>query len=269
MDYINVIIFGAIQGLTEFLPVSSSGHLVILHKLISIPVSNELTFDIILHSATLIAVIYFFRRDIWELLRAWLNTFVGKKSDYGRVAWLIILGTIPAGIAGFFFDDVIESVLRSPLVVVFMLIFVGILFIVAEKYSNQKADFKNINWKQALIIGFSQALALIPGTSRSGITIIAGMSTDLKREEAIRFSFLLSIPIILGAVIKKVPDILETGMIQGELMLILTSFISTLIFGILAIKYFLIFAKKYSLKYFAYYRFCLAIALLLYIFFID
>lgn len=265
MNYINAIIFGAIQGLTEFLPVSSSGHLVILHKFLSIPVSNDLIFDVILHFATLLAVLYFFRTDIWQLFLAWLGTFKKEKSDYGRVAWLIILGTIPAGFFGYFFDDIIENTLRSPMVVVFMLVLVGVLFLVAEKFAKQRLELKDVGLKQALWIGFAQSLALIPGTSRSGITIIAGMFTNLKREEAIRFSFLLSIPIITGAVIKKAPEVLTNTMEPGELGVIIVAFVSALVFGILTIKYFLSFAKKYSLNFFAYYRFVLAFLLFIYI----
>lgn len=269
MNYINAIIFGVIQGITEFLPVSSSGHLVILHNFISIPVGNELVFDIILHFATLIAVVFFFRRDIWELIVGWLKTLRGERNDYGRVAWLIVLGTIPAGLAGYFLDDYIETVLRSPFVVAFMLIAVGILFIIVEKYSRQIGELRKINWKQAFLIGLAQMIALIPGTSRSGITIIAGMGTDLKREEAVRFSFLLSIPLILGAVIKKAPDVFGARMGEGELVIIVLSFLAALISGVLAIKFFLSFAKKYSLKFFAYYRFLLASLLLLYLFFFQ
>lgn len=266
MNYINAIIFGAIQGLTEFLPVSSSGHLVILHEFISIPLENELIFDVILHAATLLAVLYFFRSDIWKLLLAWLATFKKQNSDYGRVAWLILLGTIPAGVIGYFFDDIIENTLRSPFVVVVMLVVVGIFFIVAEKVAKQSLDLRNVRLKQALWIGCAQALALIPGTSRSGITIIAGLFTNLKREEAIRFSFLLSIPVIAGAVIKKAPGFLNNTMEPGELGVVLIAFLSALFFGILTIKYFLSFARKYSLNFFAYYRFLLAFLLSLYLF---
>lgn len=266
MDYFKAIIFGAIQGITEFLPVSSSGHLVILHKYINLPMVNEMAFDVMLHFGTLLAILIFFRKDVWSLIIGWLKTFRGEKNDYGRLAWLIALGTIPAGLIGLFFEDMVESVLRSPLVVAFMLVLVGVVFIIIEKYSKQTGELMNLSWKKSLLIGFGQALALIPGTSRSGITIIAGMSTDLKREEAVRFSFFLSIPIILGAVIKKAPEILEANMSQGETMILVTAFASTLFFGILTIKYFLLFVKKYSLKFFAYYRFALAAVLLLYIF---
>jgi undecaprenyl-diphosphatase len=266
MNYINAIIFGAIQGLTEFLPVSSSGHLVILHEFLVIPISNELVFDVLLHFATLLAVLCFFRKDIWTLFLAWLQTFRKRGGDYGRVAWLILLGTIPAGFFGFFFEDIIENSLRSPLVVVFMLVAVGVLFLFVEKFAVQRKELKEVSFKQALVVGFAQALALIPGTSRSGITIIAGMFTNLKREEAVRFSFLLSIPVITGAVLTKVSDLFSNNMETGELGVVLVAFFSALIFGILTIKYFLIFAKKYSLKLFAYYRFVLAFLLSCYLF---
>ena len=157
MDYLNAIIFGAIQGITEFLPVSSSGHLVILHKFIDLPLVNELAFDVMLHFGTLLAILIFFRKDVWSLIIGWLKTFRGEKNDYGRLAWLIALGTIPAGLIGFFFEDMVESVLRSPLVVVFMLVLIGMVFIVIEKIGKQTGELLNLGWKKALIIGSGQA----------------------------------------------------------------------------------------------------------------
>ncbi len=265
MDYINAIIFGIVQGLTEFLPISSSGHLVIIHKLINLPINNELAFDVVLHLATLIAVLLFFKKDIWLLLKSWLKSFKGEKDDLSKISWLIILGTIPAAIAGYFLDDLVESKFRSPLVVAIMLIVVGILFIIIEKYSKKIQDMNNLNWRKSLVIGIAQAIALIPGTSRSGITIIAGLWSGLKREVAIKFSFLLSIPIILGAVIKKIPQI-NSGFSGDEFGILLVAFIFSFTTGFFTIKYFLRFAKTHTLNIFAIYRFILAGILLLCIF---
>ena len=259
MDYLNAIIFGIIQGITEFLPVSSSGHLVVLHEFINIPIGDELIFDVILHLATLFAVIYFFRKDIVKLIKSWVKSFSGKVDNNGRLSWFIILATIPAALAGFFAEDVIENVFRDAGVVVAMLIIVGLLFVVIEKISKKLEDLDSLNWKKSLVIGLAQAVSLIPGTSRSGITIIAGLGYGLKREAAIKFSFLLSIPIIAGASIKKIPDILGITLSSNELSILIIAFCAAFVTGILAIRFFLQFAQKFSLNSFAYYRFLLAI----------
>ncbi len=259
MDYIYAIIFGIIQGVTEFLPISSSGHLVILHKFIDLPVKNELAFDVVLHLATLLAVVWFFREDISRLLKSWLKSFTGCRDEFSKLSWLLILATVPAGLAGWLFGDVVEFVLRSPMVVAVMLIVIAALFIVFEKISRKTDELKNLNWKKSLIIGFAQAIALIPGTSRSGITIIAGLAANLKREAAVRFSFLLSIPIIFGASAAKIPQIFRADFIKDELTILVAAFFASFISGLVAIKYFLKFAKRHSLNVFAAYRIALAI----------
>jgi len=262
MDYINGIIFGVIQGITEFLPISSSGHLVILHKFINLPIQDELVFDVFLHLATFLAVIWFFRKDVFLLLNSWIKSFSGKKDEFSKLAWFIILASIPAGLAGYFFENIIESKFRSLETVAFMLVFVGILFILLEKISKKTYNLDKLNWKKSLIIGIAQAVALIPGTSRSGITIIAGLGVGLKREQAIRFSFLMSAPIILGAAIKKIPQISWCSLSGSEISILFIAFFASFISGILVIKYFLKFAKNHSLNVFAYYRFILAIAII-------
>jgi len=267
MEFIKAIIFGAVQGVTEFLPVSSSGHLVILHEFFSFSNVDELAFDVMLHFATLLATLYYFRQDVLRLIVGFFRYLKGEKNDQGRLAWLIIFGSIPAVVFALLFDAWIETSLRSPLVVILMLVLVGSLFLIIERKGRQLIVMDNLNWKKSLLIGFGQALALIPGTSRSGITIIAGMSADLKREEAVRFSFLLSLPIVFGAAIKKAPEVLGADLSQGAWLVMGTAFLSALIFGVLAIKFFLVFVKKFKLDFFAYYRFALA-ALLLFYFFI-
>ena len=266
LNYLYSAIFGIIQGITEFLPISSSGHLVILHNFISLPIKNELVFDIILHAGSLLAVIYFFRKDIKALFVSCFKSFTGENDSLSRLSWIIILGTIPAAAAGFFFDDYIENFFRSVLVVAIMLILVGILFIFFEKYSRQNRDYKNIGWREALIIGLAQAIALIPGTSRSGITIIAGLGVNLKREAAVRFSFLLSIPIILGAVSSKLPSVVSGNLTSEETLILIIGFIFSYMASFFTIKYFLRFVKRHSLNIFALYRFILAAVILVYFF---
>jgi undecaprenyl-diphosphatase len=271
MIYLLVIIFGVVQGVTEFLPISSSGHLILLHHFFAIPVQNELAFDIFLHLSTLLAVIYCFYKDIWRLARSFVLSFFGQKDEYSRTAWLIIFATIPAALAGVFLDDIIETKLHDAgglevAVVAVMLILVAILFILVEKREKGNKDYTGLKPKEAMLIGTAQALALIPGTSRSGITIIAGLLGGLKREEALRFSFLLSIPIILGASIKKVPLLFEAGLGANDYSIMGVAFISSFLAGVLAIKFFLGFARDKSLIPFAYYRIGLAFVLLLYLF---
>lgn len=263
MDYINAIIFGIIQGITEFLPISSSGHLVVLHNLIGLPVVDILTFDVALHFATLLAVVWFFRNDILKLLKSWFKSFAGHRDEFSKLSWLIILATIPAGLAGWYFEEIVEHTFRSINVVVVMLIIGGVLLLVVEKISRKIDDLKNLNWGKSLIIGLAQAIALIPGTSRSGITIIAGLAAGLKRQAAVRFSFLMSVPIIFGASIRKAPQLFGADLANSELIVLIIAFISSFISGFLAIKYFLRFAQNHSLNVFAVYRFALAAVIII------
>lgn len=264
MDYLSVIIFGVVQGITEFLPVSSSGHLVILHELLSLPFENDLAFDVALHFATLLAVLYFFRRDVVQLAVGFLSSLRGQKTEMSRLSWLLIMGAVPAAILGFLFDDLIEQRFRSLWIVITMLIVVALLFILVEKKGRFSQEYVNIKWPQALFIGLAQALALIPGTSRSGITIITGLAVGLKREAAIRFSFLLSIPIVAGAAIVKIPDILAEKLSLSEWSLILVAFLSALFSGVFAIRFLINFARSHTLIPFAVYRIILALILILY-----
>ncbi len=263
MDYLNAIIFGIVQGITEFLPISSSGHLIVLHNFLDIPIKNELNFDVILHLASLIAVVGYFYNDILKLINGFFD-FKNKGQSF-RLSWFIIIATIPAAVFGFFLEDLIETVLRSLWVVVVMLIFIGILFIFAEKLSKNNKNLASLNCKKSILIGLAQALALIPGTSRSGVTIIAGMFLGLKKIDAIRLSFLMSIPIIAGANIIKLPQIIQSALTLNEIIILIIACIATFASSILTIKYFLKFAQVCSFAFFAYYRFILAFILMAFI----
>ena len=265
LDILKSIIFGVVQGVAEFLPISSSGHLVILHRIISLPVNNDLAFDVALHLATLLAVGYYFRRDIFELAVAWFKSLGGKSSELSRLAWLIVLATIPAAIAGELLDSWIETKFRSTLLVALMLALVGGLLLVAERVKRPRIKGLNINRSQALAIGAAQALALVPGTSRSGITIIAGLFLGLERQMAVKFSFLLSIPIILGAALTKLPSLLSVSAGSGESLILGASFISAAVSGFFAIKYLMAWSSHRGLEIFAYYRFALAVVLIVYL----
>lgn len=265
VNYWLSLIFGAVQGLTEFWPVSSSGHLLIMHELFHFEIIDSLSFDVALHLGTLLALLVFFWSDVIKYLKAFGRSFMNfnpKRDLDQRLAWLLILATIPAGLIGLFLENIIESMLRNLWWVAGALIIVAVIFLVLEKIAKQSKDMAELNWWQALLIGLAQAIALIPGVSRSGITIIAGMALKLKRETAARFSFLLSIPIVFGAGLKKIYDVGQVGLSGEEGMIFMIGLVSAAVIGYLAVKYLLRFLTNHSLNYFAYYRLALGLALI-------
>ncbi|MFW0862242.1 MAG: undecaprenyl-diphosphate phosphatase [Candidatus Komeilibacteria bacterium] len=262
MNTLYIIISGIIQALTEFLPISSSGHLVIWHNIISSPV-NALDLDIILHLGSVLALIVFFRKDIIKILKEWFISFSGKVTAYSRLGWLLILSTIPAGLVGFFAEDIITNIFRSMYWVIAMLIIVSFIFIIVEKKIKTNNDVFTIGIKEAIYIGLAQCLALIPGTSRSGITIVTGMLCKLKRAEAARYSFLLAIPIILGASIRGLMMIASQGTTSSSMIMLGTGLFISFIFSFFVIKFLLQFLNNHSLKVFAYYRLALALVLII------
>ena len=196
MSTLEVVILAIIQGLTEFLPISSSAHLILPSAILGWQ-DQGLAFDVAVHVGTLLAVMLYFRRDIGLLTVGWVQSLGGKHSTDSKLAWWVILATIPAGLAGLFGADFIETFLRSPYVIAITTIVFGLLLWFADAKAKQIHTMEVLGWKQALLIGLAQALALIPGTSRSGITMTAGLLLGLDRISAARFSFLLSIPIIV------------------------------------------------------------------------
>ncbi len=259
MDVLIAIIYGAVQGITEFLPVSSSGHLVLLHNYLPLPINQEFAFDVVLHFATFVAVFWYFRLDLWKLLVG-LSVGISRRShnQSSKMVLFIFLATLPAALVGFFFGDYIEGVFRQPLVVAIMLVLVGLLFIWSEKIAKQIFDLENLTSGKSFWIGIAQAIALIPGTSRSGISVVAGLLVGLKRTAAIRFSFLISLPVIFGAFILRVGDLFNSTFSLVELNILLTAFLSATISGFFAIKFLLRFSQNNNLNVFAYYRFLLA-----------
>lgn len=258
MNYLLAIVYGVVQGLTEFFPVSSSGHLLLLHQFLPLPTANELAFDTILHFATLIALVAVFWQDVLELIAGWFKSLKGEKNESGSLAWMILLATIPAGLAGALLNDWIDINLRSPLLVALMLAIVAGFFFWVEAKAKQDQEIKDVKYPKAVFIGFAQALALIPGTSRSGITIVAGMTGGLTRKAAAKFSFLLSMPIIAAAAIKQAPKLLNSSMSRSDLILLSFAFVSAMVASFWAIKFFLKLTEKTSLKVFAWYRLLLA-----------
>jgi undecaprenyl-diphosphatase len=199
MDLIQIIVLALVQGFTEFLPISSSAHLILVPALTGWQ-DQGLAFDVAVHVGTLLAVVSYFRQEIVSMFFAWIDSLKTRSlTPDGRLAWAVLLGTIPAGLAGLLLKDYIEIELRSPLVIATATIGFGLLLWCADvKGKRQRGEYQ-VTWKDVLVIGISQALALIPGTSRSGATMTAGLLMGLTREASARFSFLLSIPLIFLA----------------------------------------------------------------------
>lgn len=265
MDSIIAIIFGIVQGLTEFIPVSSSGHLLILHQIFpGFVVTDELAFDVALHVGTLLALFIYFWNDILRYLKAGftsLPALISKKqlNQDQKLSWLIIVAIIPAGLAGFLFENFIEATFRSTGVVIAMLIIVAVLFILVERMSTKNTtSLEKLTWKSALFIGVAQVLALVPGTSRSGITMIAGMVAGLHREQSARFSFLISIPLVAGAGLKKLVDLVTVGLETSAIPVLLIGVISAAVVGYIAIAGLLKYLSNNSLIPFAVYRITVA-----------
>lgn len=256
MQIIQAIILGIVQGITEFIPVSSDGHLIIARNILNFK-DQGLAFDIILHLATLIAVIIYFKKDLLDILRN-----INKKSS---LFWQIIIGTIPAIIIGFLIKNLIENYFRSISWTAVFLIVNGLFFIIAEKIAKQQKEIKEISWKDSLWIGLAQAAALLPGISRSGSTISTGLIRKFKRTDAAKFSFLLSTLAIIGASSFAALDLFENKtQINGNFYEIIFGFLAALISGYFAIKFLLNFFKKHTLLPFAIYIICLGTAIIIY-----
>ncbi|MBW2466763.1 MAG: undecaprenyl-diphosphatase UppP [Deltaproteobacteria bacterium] len=259
MNYFSAIFLGLLQGVTEFLPISSSGHLVIAELLLGIEEAS-LAFDVALHLGTLLGVFVYFRRDLFMIFTALLNPQeLGEKAGPQRLlAFYICLGTIPAVLAGYLLKDAVETVFRSPSYIAASLAGAGLLLLWADKAGKHARAMKSLGWGDAALIGLFQAFALMPGVSRSGITMTAGLIRGFNRMSAARFSFLLSIPVIFGAGIYNLPDIVRQGSEPGLFGFYLTGFIAAAVSGYLVIAFLLRFIQTHSFAIFAYYRFLLA-----------
>lgn len=195
MSTFEAMILALIQGLTEFLPISSSAHLILPSQLLGFA-DQGLAFDVAVHAGSLLAVMHFFRHQLWELTGAFFNTLKGKRSPEGVLAWSLVVATIPAGIFGLTFSGLIEEHLRSSWVIAVTTLIYAPLLLWADRTSSETRNEYSITWKTALMLGLAQALALIPGTSRSGITITAALMLGFTRQAAARYSFLMSVPVI-------------------------------------------------------------------------
>ncbi len=251
MTLLQAAILGLAQGLGEFLPISSSAHLVLVPWLFGWT-DPGLTFDVALHIGTLLAVVIYFRKDWWHLIT---RGFTDVRSAEGRLFWYLVAASVPGAIGGFLLEKKAETVFRSPILIAMMLILMGVLLYWADRRSAKNIELKNITFETSILIGISQALAIIPGVSRSGITMTTGLLMGVTRQGAARFSFLLSTPIILGAAVVKLPHVISnSSMINVNFTIgILVSGIT----GIASIGFLLRYIQTKDFLPFVWYRFVL------------
>jgi len=265
MNNFHALVLGALQGLTEVLPISSSAHLIIIPKLSGWPESG-LTFDVALHLGTLVALSLYFWRDILDMSYNFIGSISGKglHTAGNRLPWFIIVATVPAAIVGKTLEEPIEQIFRhSPTMICSFLIIFGLILAFADTTGTKRWKLDRITLKSAIIIGLAQCLALIPGVSRSGITITAALMLGYNRETSARFSFLLSLPIVFGAAILKVGHLLKTGIPAGEMTPLLIGVASSAVFGYLSIVFLLKLVQRYSLYPFVWYRLAAGLVFLL------
>ena len=260
MSIIDAILLGLIQGLTEFIPVSSSGHLVLAHSVLGVT-QNSLVFDLALHLGTLLSLLIFFNKELIVLTKSLV-----VKSEKTRLAWFLALATLPAVIAGVLLESLAESSFRSPRLVAITLIIAASIMFLAERLMQRRkhlTKLSDVSLKQTIVIGLAQAIALVPGVSRSGSTITTGLLMGLDRVSATRFSFLLGIPITAGAILKVLVSESSFSTISSEAGVFAVGIISAFLSGIFAINFLLKFLAKHSLDIFAYYRVALGVIVLL------
>jgi undecaprenyl-diphosphatase len=274
MDLFQALVLGVVQGLTEFIPVSSSAHLIIVPWVLGWH-DPGLAFGVALHLGTLLAVLTYFWRDWLDILSGFFASLADRslgRTLNRRLSWLIIVGCIPGAVVGAIGDELIESLFHSPneahrtgamLAIAALLAMLGALLWLAERLARHQRTLSQIRFGDAIVIGLAQALALLPGVSRSGSTITAGLALGLRRETAARFSFLLATPIIAGAGLKKAYDVLQAGFPAAERLPFLVGFLAAAVVGYLCIAFLLRYLQRNSVNVFVYYRWLLAIGIVL------
>ncbi len=276
---LEAIILGIVQGATEFIPISSSAHLIIVPWLFgwNDPALTSLPFDVALHLGTLLAVLAFFWKDWWCLLRAGIASIVERRIGNDpdrRLAWFIVIGTIPGAIFGALAESKIDALFHQPnqpvapaaiIVIAVFMAGLGLLLYLADRLARHLVNMQGLTLKQVILIGLAQAFAIIPGVSRSGSTITAGLALGLKRDTAAKFSFLLSAPVIAGAGLKSVYEIIQgaqSGAIaQNELILFPVGFAAAAIVGYLCIRFLLNYLQRRNVNIFVIYRIALAVVI--------
>lgn len=268
MDILQAIIIGLVQGLTEFLPVSSSAHLIFVQQALGLT-DVPLAFDVLLHVGTLVAVFIYFYNDIIQMIKGFFLSLIDlkegkfmseiKRDPYKKLAWLTIIATIPIGVVGLLFNDFVEELFGGLTVPAFLLLITGCLLYFSQRMNSGKINVQNISTKEALVMGCGQALAILPGLSRSGTTIASGLFVGLDKEFAAKFSFILSIPAILGAAVVQLKDLSGANI---ELSAYVAGFIVAVISGYIAISFLLKLVRERSLDIFAFYCWIVGIVIL-------
>jgi undecaprenyl-diphosphatase len=261
MDTLHIVVLALVQGLTEFLPISSEAHLILV-PVVTHWQDQGLAFDVGINIGTLSAVVIYFRKELMAMIRDWLVSFSGKHTSDSRLAWMVGIGTIPVGLAGLLSRDFVAEHLRSPLVIATTSIVFGLLLWFSDARGKRMRDEYSLSWKDVLLIGVAQAFALIPGTSRSGVTITAALLLGLNRQGAARFSFLLSIPVIALAGGLEMLDYLQVASITDLNDVLLGALISG-VSAYACIHYFLNLLERVGMMPFVIYRLVLGAVLLL------
>ena len=270
MTILQAIILGIVQGLTEFLPISSSGHLILVpwlfnwHFLLDNPDLNK-TFDVALHLGTFVAVLIYFWREVGRLITAWVRS-IGRRSlnePEAKLAWLLLVSTIPAAILGVAFESFIEDRLGKPWIIAVMMIVFALVMYAVDHLARLDRKLEALTWTDSILIGIAQAFALCPGVSRSGITMMTGLALRLDRESAARYSFLLSIPVIGGAAAYKAVEIAKNGLPSGTAMPFAVGIVSAAISGMVAIWFVLAYLKRHNFNIFVIYRIIVGVAILI------
>jgi len=264
MELLDGIILGIVQGLTEFLPISSSGHLILAREILRLQTDLGLSFDAVLQLATALAVLIYFWKTFWDLLLAVISFVRGKGMERMQKILLLalIMGTIPAVVLGLLLEGYMETTFRSAELVAVTLVIGALIMFVAEKFAKQS---ESLTVKKGLWVGFFQALALIPGMSRSGMTISGGLFFGLTRVQATRFSFLLAFPVILGSGLKKLSELGMSGALTDFGLSLLVGALAAFIIGMLSIHFLLQYLKNHTLGVFITYRLALAAGILIFL----
>ncbi len=265
MTHFQSFVLGMVQGLAEFLPISSSAHLVLFPWFFGWE-DPGLAFDVILHLGTLLALVVYFFKDLFRIFFAGVQSIFERKIGYDpdrQMFWWIMLGSIPGGVAGLLFHHQVETVFRDPLLIAIPLAVVGMLMYWVDHQFPAVREMDQMGTSHAIWIGLAQATAIVPGVSRSGSTITMGRLLGFKREVAARFSFLLSTPIILAAVLFEVKKYLEAPTITTPVPILITGLASSTLFGILSIHFLLSLLRSMDLKWFAWYRILVAVVILI------
>jgi undecaprenyl-diphosphatase len=268
MTYLTAIILGIVEGATEFIPVSSSGHLIVVRQILNINDSTGLAFDAILQLATTLALVVYFWKDLWQLFLTFVDLVSGKnlKEENKAFLYAVILGTIPAVIFGLLLEKQMETVFRNVSLVALSLVIGSLLIFTSEWFSNKYVkQNKNLGIGRGVLIGLFQCLALVPGISRSGATISGGLFSGLSKDDAVRFSFILSIPILTGSGLKKLFDVRHDLFVSGHGLTLLLGSVTAFAVGLFSINFLIKYLKNHSLNVFVVYRLVLAAFLFLFL----